>query len=98
MGRQGRVRRLPEGPAEVLHVRIACVLEGKPGAVNLVIEDGQRLASQLEGVEGAPRTLTLPPVSAAELVGKQLSDRDRDPVFHQSMALAGAMAQSVLNH
>jgi len=52
----------------------------------------------LEGVEGAPRTMTLPPVSAAELVGRQLSDRERDPVFHESMAVAGAMAQSVLNH
>ena len=93
-----RIRRLAEGPAEVLRVRITCVLEGKSGALNLVIEDGQRLAVVLEGVEGAPRTMTLPPVSAAELVGRQLSDRDRDPVFHESMAVAGAMAQSVLNH
>jgi hypothetical protein len=60
------------------------------------MEDGRRLAALLEGVEGAPRTLTLPPVSAAELVGKQLSDRERDPVFHESMAVAGAMAQCVL--
>jgi glucose-6-phosphate dehydrogenase assembly protein OpcA len=93
-----RVRRLAQGPAEVMRVRISCVLEGKPGALNLMIEDGRRLAVVLEGVEGAPRTMTLPPVSAAELVGRQLSDRDRDPVFHESMAVAGAMAQSVLNH
>ena len=91
-----RVRRLAEGPPEVRRVRIAGTLEGKPGALNLRLEDGRRLAALLEGVEGAPRTLTLPPVSAAELVGKQLSDRERDPVFHESMAVAGAMAQCVL--
>jgi glucose-6-phosphate dehydrogenase assembly protein OpcA len=92
-----RVRRLAEGPPEVRRVRIAGTLEGKPGALNLRMEDGRRLAALLEGVEGAPRTLTLPPVSAAELVGKQLSDRERDPVFHESMAVAGAMAQCVLH-
>jgi glucose-6-phosphate dehydrogenase assembly protein OpcA len=93
-----RVRRLGEGPAEVVRVRVACVLEGKPGALNLMVEGGQRLAVLLEGVAGEPRTMSLPPVSSAELVGKQLSDRERDPVFHESMAVAGAMAQSVLNH
>jgi hypothetical protein len=92
-----RVRRLGEGPAEVRRVRVACTLGGKPGALNLVVEDGQRLAILPEGVEAAPRTMTLPPASAAELVGKQLSDRERDPVFHESMTIAGVMAQSVLH-
>jgi glucose-6-phosphate dehydrogenase assembly protein OpcA len=92
-----RVRRLGEGPAEVRRVRVACTLGGKPGALNLVAEGGQRLAILPEGVEAAPRTMTLPPASAAELVGKQLSDRERDPVFHESMTIAGVMAQSVLH-
>jgi hypothetical protein len=81
----------------VRRVRVACTLDGKPCALNLVIEDGRRLAVLLEGIEAAPRTMTLPPSSAAELVGKQLSDRERDPVFHESMAVAQVMAQSVLH-
>ncbi|HZY88353.1 MAG TPA: glucose-6-phosphate dehydrogenase assembly protein OpcA [Gemmataceae bacterium] len=92
-----RIRRLAEGPPEVRRVRVACTLDGKPCALNLVIEDGRRLAVLLEGIEAAPRTMTLPPSSAAELVGKQLSDRERDPVFHESMAVAQVMAQSVLH-
>jgi len=91
-----RIRRLDQGPPEVRRVRIACKLGGQPGALNLVVEGPQRLAILLEGVEGAPRTLTMPPQTPAELVGRQLSDRESDPVFHESMAVAQRMAQSLL--
>jgi glucose-6-phosphate dehydrogenase assembly protein OpcA len=91
-----RVRRLEQGPPEVRRVRLACMLEGRPGAMEVVPEDGQRLAVRLEGVNAAPRTLTLPGHPAAELIGRQLCDRERDPVFHESMAVAHAMAQSML--
>jgi hypothetical protein len=64
--------------------------------MNLVAEGRQRLAIRLEGIESAPRTITVPPQSDAELVGRQLSDRERDPVFRQSMAVARVMAQSLL--
>jgi hypothetical protein len=30
------------------------------------------------------------------LIGRQLSDRERDPVFHESMAVAQVMARSLL--
>jgi glucose-6-phosphate dehydrogenase assembly protein OpcA len=91
-----RIRRLDSGPAEIRRLRILNSLDGKPGAMNIVAEDSVRLSIQLEGVESAPRTMTLPTHLAAELVGRQLSDRDRDPVFHESMAVARVMAKSVL--
>jgi glucose-6-phosphate dehydrogenase assembly protein OpcA len=91
-----RVKRLDEGPPEVRRVHIVCKLNDKPAALNLVWESPQRLAIQLEGVEGAPRTMAIPPHSIAELVGRQLSDRERDPVFRESMAVAQVMAQSLL--
>jgi glucose-6-phosphate dehydrogenase assembly protein OpcA len=91
-----RVRRLDAGPADVRRVRIACTLDGRPAALNLVAEDHQRLSMRLEGVDAAPRTMALPPHSAVELIGRQLSDRERDPVFLESMAVAQAMAQSLL--
>jgi glucose-6-phosphate dehydrogenase assembly protein OpcA len=90
------VRRLDAGPPEVRRLRIACTLKGHPVTLNLVAEDSARLAIQLEGVEGEPRTVALPPITPTELIGRQLSDRDRDPVFRESMAVAQAMAQSVL--
>jgi glucose-6-phosphate dehydrogenase assembly protein OpcA len=91
-----RIRRLEQGPPEIRTVRIACTLDSKPVAIKMAVESAQRLAIQLEGMDAAPRTLTLPPLSPAELVGKQLSDRERDPIFRESMAVAQVLAQSVL--
>jgi glucose-6-phosphate dehydrogenase assembly protein OpcA len=91
-----RIRRLEQGPPEVRRVRVACKLNNEPGALNLMVENDQRLAIQLEGVEAALRTLALPPISPAELVGRQLCDRERDPVFQESMAVAQVMARSLL--
>ena len=91
-----RIRRLDSGPAEIRRLRLVVTLDGKPGALNIVAEDSVRLSIHLEGVEGAPRTMALPNHPGAELVGRQLSDRERDPVFHESMAVARVMAKSVL--
>src|SRR5439155_14603134 len=49
-----RIRRLPEGPSEVRRVRIACSLDGQPGALNFVVESERRLAVAPEGVPGEP--------------------------------------------
>jgi glucose-6-phosphate dehydrogenase assembly protein OpcA len=92
-----RIKRLEQGPPEIRRVRIACTLEDKPAAMNLVAEEHQRLILRLEGVEAAPRTLMMPVLSAAEVVGRQLSDRERDPVFRESMAVAQVMARSLLH-
>jgi glucose-6-phosphate dehydrogenase assembly protein OpcA len=91
-----RVHRLEQGPPEVRRVRIACRLDGKTGAINLFAEDGRRLVGVLEGADVAPRTVTVPPQTAADLVGRQLSDRERDPVFSESMAVAQVLAGSLL--
>jgi glucose-6-phosphate dehydrogenase assembly protein OpcA len=91
-----RIHRLDQGPPVIRRVRVACRLEGKPAALNLVVENEHRLAIQLEGVEGAPRTITVPPHTPAEIIGRQLSDREPDPVFRESMTVAQVLAQSVL--
>jgi glucose-6-phosphate dehydrogenase assembly protein OpcA len=91
------VHRLPDGPAEVRHVRIACSLDGKPGAVDVSVQDDRRLAATLNGSGRATRTLTVPPSSIADLVARQLSDRERDPVFRESMAVAQVFAQSAMH-
>jgi glucose-6-phosphate dehydrogenase assembly protein OpcA len=91
-----RIHRLPEGPSEVRHVRIATTLNNKPITMECAVEDEVRLSSRLEGVNAAPRTVTLQRESVAELVSRQLSDRSPDPVFRESMTLAQAFAQNVL--
>ena len=92
-----RIRRLEQGPPEIRRVRIACRLNDKPGALQLAVENPQRLSITLEGVYAAPRTVTVPPTSPAEIVGRQLSDREPDPVFRESMGLAQILARSVLS-
>lgn len=99
-GPQGPVRiridRLPEGPSEIRRVRVACRLAGVAGAFDIRVEDERRLAIHLEGFDATHRTVTITPQTTAELVGRQLSDRERDPVFCQSMSVAGTLSQSLL--
>jgi glucose-6-phosphate dehydrogenase assembly protein OpcA len=92
-----RLRRLEAGPAEVRHVRIACRLGDVNGAINLNVESEVRLAVTLEGVDAAARTITVPPHTPSELIGRQLSDRENSPAFRDSMAVAQTMAQSLLH-
>jgi glucose-6-phosphate dehydrogenase assembly protein OpcA len=91
-----RIRRLSEGLSEVRQVRLKCRLEGQPATLVFQPRDSTCLEVVTEGIVTAPRTVTLRPLSFAELVGRQLSDRDRDPVFTESMAVAQTLAQSLL--
>jgi glucose-6-phosphate dehydrogenase assembly protein OpcA len=95
-----RIRRLPEGPegpAEVLTLRLQCLLGGKPGAVVIRIEESRRHTVILDNAEAAPRSANFQAPPLAELLGKQLSDRERDPVFTESMSVAQLLARSVLD-
>jgi glucose-6-phosphate dehydrogenase assembly protein OpcA len=94
-----RVRlRLIEGAgATIQRVRVACRLQDKEAAIVVTIADGRRMTTQIEGVDSAPRTMTVPAMTPAEVVGRQLSDRERDPVFRASMTSAQVMARSVLH-
>jgi glucose-6-phosphate dehydrogenase assembly protein OpcA len=91
-----RIKRLPEGPSEVRRVRMQCRLEGRQAALVFRPLDSTALEVVTEGVEAAPRTVSVQPMSFAELVGRQLSDRERDPVFAESIATAQTLAQSLL--
>jgi glucose-6-phosphate dehydrogenase assembly protein OpcA len=90
-----RIRRLEEGPPEVRRVLASCSMDGKDLAVDCGMEGVQRLSTTFRGIDGAARTITIPPQSPVDLIGRQLSDRARDPVFRESMAVACVMAQSV---
>jgi len=92
-----RIRRLPEGPPEVLTLRLQCMLGGTPGAVVIRAEESRRHVVVLENVVSAPRSANFQAPSLAELLSKQLSDRERDPVFTESMAVAQLLARSVLD-
>jgi glucose-6-phosphate dehydrogenase assembly protein OpcA len=91
-----RIVRLPEGPSVVRRLRIACTLGGRVGALNVVDQDGQHLAVLPEGTDAAPRTVLVKTEGLADLAGRQLADREFDPVFHDAMEVARTLAQSVL--
>lgn len=90
-----RIHRLAEGPSIIHRVRIACEICGDAGALNLLHEDRGRLSIVPEGRDAALRTMVLKPQPLAELVGRQLTDRERDPVFDEAMAIAQVLAQGV---
>jgi glucose-6-phosphate dehydrogenase assembly protein OpcA len=91
-----RIRRLPEGPSEVRQIRLQCRLDGQTATLVFRPLDATRLEVVTEGVAAAPRSVSVQPLSLAELVGRQLSDRERDPVFTESMATAQTLAQSLM--
>jgi glucose-6-phosphate dehydrogenase assembly protein OpcA len=90
------LHRLEDGPPTVRRVRIGCTLEGKPTAFVLTRDGPNRLAVELEGSGMAARTITTAGMGAVDLIGRQLSDRERDAEFRASMAIAGVMAQSLI--
>jgi len=91
-----RIRRLAEGPSEVRKVRISCNLGGAAHVLNIAVEKGMRLAVVLEGQDAAPRTVAVQRATLSELVVQQLSNRERDSVFRESMAVAEVFARTVL--
>jgi glucose-6-phosphate dehydrogenase assembly protein OpcA len=91
-----RLVRLSEGPSEVRRVQVKCSIDGKPVVLNCFPQDAYRLAVQPEGIDAALRTMTTQPQPLPELIARQLSDRDYDPVFTESMAVARVLAESVL--
>jgi hypothetical protein len=96
-----RICRLPEGTPEIQRIRLTCEVNGKPGKLNLELHPNRRLSVIPEGfssenVSAEMRTLPAPLQSRAELISRQLSDRERDPVFHESMAVALLLAQRLL--
>lgn len=88
-----RIHRVDQGGSALQRVRIS----GGAEAFDFVTEDGRRLAVKPEGADGvAARTLSMPEQPLAHLVGTELSDRDRDPVFHHALQMARLLAQSVV--
>lgn len=92
-----RIDRLADGPSELRRVRFSCAIEGQLGALDITVEDGARLSVKPEGIDASPRTLTLPSQQTAELLARQLSDREPDPVFREAMSTARVLAQAVLH-
>ncbi len=91
------IHRLSEGPAEVRRLRIACRSQGNPATFDITVAEDRRLAVAPEGCANAPRTLTIKPQSLPEMVARQLSDREPDPVFRESMRVAQVFAESLLH-
>jgi glucose-6-phosphate dehydrogenase assembly protein OpcA len=92
---RARIIRQDHEIAGLRRIRIVCKQEGKPTTLVLASEADTRLAIRREG-DGEPRTVLIPPRSPEELIGRQLSDRERDAAFRDSMVVAGRLAQCVL--
>lgn len=91
-----RIVRLPEGPSAIHQVRVSCKYKGEPRVLNFMDEDGKRLSAVMEGSDVAPRTLSVQRQTLADMLTRQLSDRERDRVFSESMAVAQVFAERIL--
>jgi len=90
------IDRLPDGPSEVRQVRVRHNAGGKPGVLTVSADGGDRLSVVLEGEEASARTLAIRPQPLDELIARQLSDRERDSVFRDSISFAETFARSVM--
>ena len=90
-----RIDRVPHGPPEIRKIRISCGFEGLGGVLDFTIEEN-RLSVARVGTDEAPRTVALPSQRPGEILGRQLSDREPDPVFRQSMRVAQQLARHLV--
>jgi glucose-6-phosphate dehydrogenase assembly protein OpcA len=88
-----RIDRLPEGPSEIRRIKVSA---GRLGALEFTSEGGNRLSVRPDGEATSPRTVTVQPLKIADLIARQLSDREPDPVFRQSMKVAEQLARHVV--
>jgi glucose-6-phosphate dehydrogenase assembly protein OpcA len=91
-----RIDRLADGPSEIRRIRMAGTVDGKPEALEFVAEDGDRLSVKAEGVDAPARTVAAQPRPITELIARQLSDREPDPVFAETMKVAQQLASRVV--
>ena len=92
-----RIRRLAEGPGEIRQVRVRCTLRAGPATLIFRAAGGDHLEASSEGVTISARTLAIRPQGYADLVGRQLSDRERDDAFIESTVTAELLARSILH-
>ncbi len=91
-----KIDRLAEGPPEIRRIRVSGGPQGKLGILEFASEEGNRLSVTPQGVAVAPRTVTVQPLKIADLIARQLSDREPDPVFRESMKVAQQLARHVV--
>ncbi|MHC5544350.1 OpcA/G6PD domain-containing protein, partial [Singulisphaera rosea] len=88
-----RTRRIPEGDPEIRDVALSWKADASRATLRFSSSSPGKLAVTCEGICCQPRVLLAPHQSRAILVGLQLQDRDPDPLFMESLAMAGRMAE-----
>lgn len=89
---KAQVNRLAEGTSEIQRLRIHCQINGHPVVMHFGLQADHRLAITLEGINAEPRTVTVPRLTAADIIARQLSDREKNPLFCQSMEMIQVLA------
>jgi glucose-6-phosphate dehydrogenase assembly protein OpcA len=93
VNRENSIRvRLQPCPGQPLGLRWLRLAGSASQAIHVVQVDERRLGITAEGLALPPHTLSTPPQSLADLVGRQLSDRERDPIFRAAIQRARELA------
>jgi hypothetical protein len=90
------IDRMPDGPSDLRRVHFACKIDDQPGALDFTADGDARISVETIGTSAATRSVAFQATRIAEIVGRQWTDREPDPVFREAMASAQVLAQAVL--
>jgi len=89
------VKRLPEGPPEILTIRLGPAPGRSAPRLRFENRGAGRLAVSVEESGGGIRAVAIPLGTRASLVARQLSDLAPDALFRDTLAVACGMAASL---
>ncbi|WP_435007027.1 glucose-6-phosphate dehydrogenase assembly protein OpcA [Tundrisphaera lichenicola] len=90
-----RIDRLPEGTPEIARIRVTSGPSDRPTILDFVTEPDGRLSVVTIGGAEIPRTVSSSTPGIAALIARQLTDREPDKVFRESMQVAQQLARRV---
>lgn len=88
-----RTKRIDDGDPEVRDVVLSWTSDATRATMRFSSSSPGKLSVTCDGICCQPRVLLAPHQSRANLVGLQLQDRDPDPLFMESLAMSGRMAE-----
>jgi glucose-6-phosphate dehydrogenase assembly protein OpcA len=89
-------KRLDDGPAEIRRIKMVGGPAENPVSLEFASEGDGRLSVK-SGSDEASRTVAVQPRNIADLIARQLTDREPDSAFLESMVVAQQLARRVVS-
>ncbi|MDX2037224.1 MAG: glucose-6-phosphate dehydrogenase assembly protein OpcA [Isosphaeraceae bacterium] len=90
-----RLIRRPSGPSALQSIRVGCAKAACMPSMCFALDRDDRIALTSDAEGNSPRTTAIGPRELGEVVGRQLSDREPDPIFREAMHHAHRLARLI---